>query len=271
MSNSLNEQEKKVIAQYSDFPEDKRLSYTKAHETEFIVTMYYLHKFLSAGAKIADIGAGGGTYTEALAEEGHFVDAIELTPNYVKQMREKFSGNDHIGVYEGNAKDLGFLETNTYDLVLAMGPIYSIKDFEDRKRACSEALRIAKPGAPVFVAFCLQDAPLIHEIFMSENPASEIKEIGYDRDRAIVTDNTGSSRLLDTMTAVDELIDAVCNEYGVKKVCRFAQDGLSQVISSSVNTMSDESYSEWVQYLIATAERPDLMGFSDHIVQVLAK
>lgn len=50
---------------------------------------------------------------EALAEEGHFVDAIELTPNYVKQMREKFSGNDHIGVYEGNAKDLGFLETNT--------------------------------------------------------------------------------------------------------------------------------------------------------------
>ena len=76
---------------------------------------------------------------------------------------------------------------------------------------------------------------------------------------------------MDTMTAVDELIDAVCNEYGVKKVCRFAQDGLSQIISSSVNTMSDESYSEWVQYLIATAERPDLMGFSDHIVQVLSK
>jgi len=31
------------------------------------------------------------------------------------------------------------------------------------------------------------------------------------------------------------------------------------------------SYKEWIQYLIATAERLDLMGFSDHIVQVLEK
>ena len=271
MTDNLNEQEKKVIEQYSGFPEAKRLSYTKAHETEFIVTMHYIHKFLSPGAKIADVGAGGGTYTKALADEGHFVDAIELTPNYVEQMREDFAGNDHINVFEGNAKDLSFLKDNEYDLVLAMGPIYSIKDFEDRKRACSEALRISKPGAPVFIAFCLQDAPLIHEIFMYENPALAITEIGYDRERARVTDNTGSSRLLNTIEVVDELIDAVCAETGAEKVCRFAQDGLSEVIAGSVNSMSEESYAEWIQYLIATAERPDLMGFSDHVVQVIKK
>lgn len=102
--------------------------------------------------------------------------------------------------------------------MLVMGPIYSMKDFDDRKRACKEALRIAKPGAPVFIAFCLQDAPLIHEIFMSEDPASEIAAIGYDRENALVTDNTGSSRLLDTISMVDELIDAVCKENDAHKV-----------------------------------------------------
>lgn len=35
MSKELTSQEKKVIEQYSGFPEGKRLSYTKAHETEF--------------------------------------------------------------------------------------------------------------------------------------------------------------------------------------------------------------------------------------------
>ncbi|MBP5183917.1 MAG: SAM-dependent methyltransferase, partial [Lachnospiraceae bacterium] len=60
-----HEQEKKVIEQYTDFPEKNRLTYTKANETEFIVTMHYLHKFLRPNAKIADIGAGGGTYTKA--------------------------------------------------------------------------------------------------------------------------------------------------------------------------------------------------------------
>ena len=271
MSDELNEQEKKVIEQYTGFPEWERLTYTKAHETEFIVTMHYLHKYLAPSAKIADVGAGGGMYTKALADEGYHIDAVELTPEYVNYMKERFARNDHIRVFEGNAKDLHFLKDNEYDLVLEMGPIYSIKDFDDRKRACKEALRIAKPGAPVFIAFCLQDAPLIHEIFMSEDPASEISCIGYDRETALVTDNTGSSRILDTISVVDELIDAVCKENDAQKVCRFAQDGMSQIINKYVNSMSEKSYSEWIQYLIATAERADLMGFSDHIVQVLRK
>lgn len=106
MQKELNEQEKKVIEQYSGFQEGKRLSYTKAHETEFIVTMHYIHKYLTPGAKIADIGAGGGVYTKTLADEGYSVDAVELTPAYVAQMKEAFQGNDKIAVYEGNAKDL---------------------------------------------------------------------------------------------------------------------------------------------------------------------
>ena len=267
----LNEQEKKVIAQYTDFPEGARLSYTKAHETEFIVTMHYLHKFLRDGAKIADIGAGGGTYTKALAEEGYSVDAVELTPRYVEEMRQLFAGSRNVRVYEGNAKDLSFLPADAYDTVLLMGPIYSISDFEDRKRACREALRIAKPGGVVFVAFCLQDAPLIHEIFMSDDPAAEIQTIGYDRETALVTDNTGSSRILDTVAEVDKLTDAVCAEGGAEKLCRFSQDGLSQILSQYVNAMSEDSFREWVQYLIATAQRPEFMGFSDHVVQVLKK
>ena len=101
-----------------------------------------------------------------------------------------------------------------------MGPIYSLKDFDERKQACKEALRIAKPGAPVFIAFCLQDAPLIHEIFMSEDPAGEITTIGYDCEKALVTDNTGSSRILDTIRVVDELIDDLCIETNAQKVCR---------------------------------------------------
>ena len=70
---------------------------------------------------------------------------------------------------------------------------------------------------------------------------------------------------------MDKLIDAVCKENDVQKVCRFAQDGISQLLSKYVNSMSEESFKEWIQYLIATAERNDLMGYSDHIVQVLKK
>ena len=266
-----NEQERKVIEQYSNFPEGKRLAYTKANETEFIVTMHYIHKYIVPAARIADVGAGCGSYTKVLADEGYFVDAVELTPRYVEEMKDIFAGNEMVNVLQGNAKHLPFMKDNEYDIVLLMGPIYSLKDFKERKAACQEALRIVRSGGYVFIAFCLQDAPHIHEIFMSENPAAEITYIGYDRENVLVTDNTGSSRILDTIASVDELIDAICAENDAVKVCRFSQDGVSQIISNSVNSMNEDSYKEWIQYLISTAERPDLMGFSDHIVQVLEK
>ena len=65
--------------------------------------------------------AGGGTYTKALAEEGYTVDAVELTPRYVEEMRQLFAGRRNVRVYEGNAKDLSFLQGDAYDAVLLMG------------------------------------------------------------------------------------------------------------------------------------------------------
>ncbi len=35
--------------------------------------------------------------------------------------------------------------------------------------------------------------------------------------------------------------------------------------------MSDASFAEWITYIIATGSRADLMGYSDHIVQILKK
>ena len=96
-----------------------------------------------------------------------------------------------------------------------------------------------KVAKKTLVSFVLQDAPLIEYIFQSENPAEEINEIGYERDTALVTDNTGSSIQLHTISAIDELTDKVLENLPVSKGPRFAQDGLSQVIRESVNKMSE--------------------------------
>ncbi|MBQ7429699.1 MAG: class I SAM-dependent methyltransferase [Butyrivibrio sp.] len=264
----LNELYKK---QYAGAVEEKRLFYTKANETEFILTKHYIHKYLKSAAKILDIGAGCGAYTQALAEEGFTIDALDLHPDNVARMKELFENKSNISVHQGNALDLHEFPNDVYDLVLELGPIYHLENNEQRVKAIKEAVRVAKEGAPIFVSFVLQDAPLIEYIFQSENPAEGIKEIGYERDTALVTDNTGSSIQLHTISAIDELTDKVLETLPVSKGPRFAQDGLSQVIKESVNNMSEESYNEWIQYLKATAERSDLMGYSNHVVQIFIK
>ena len=46
---------------------------------------------------------------------------------------------------------------------------------------------------------------------------------------------------------------------------------LIEVPEEALNNMSENSYNEWIQYLKATAERPDLMGYSNHVVQIFIK
>ncbi len=265
------ELEELYLRQYSGAGEEYRLFSTKVNETEFQLTMHYIHKYLKPGDKIIDIGAGCGVYTNALAGEGYSIDAIDLHPDNVARMKELFKDSKTINVHQGNALDLKDFRDNTYDLVLELGPAYHLHKTPERVAAIKEAARVAKKGAPVFVAFVLQDAPLIQYIFQNENPAEEIKSIGYERNTARVTDNIGSSIYLDTIPTIDELTELVLQEVPVTKGPRFAQDGLSHIIRESVNNMSEASYNEWLQYLIATAERADLMGYSNHVVQVFIK
>ena len=144
-------------------------------------------------------------------------------------MKDLFQDRKNVNICQGNALDLRDSSDGTYDLVLELGPIYHLKNVHERVVAIKEAVRVAKKGAPIFVSFVLQDAPLIEYIFQSENPAEEINEIGYERDTALVTDNTGSSIQLHTISAIDELTDKVLETLPVSKGPRFAQDGLSQV------------------------------------------
>ena len=257
--------------QYADGREENRLFCSKANVTEFIVTMNYIRKYLRPGARVIDIGAGMGAYSKTLAEEGYAVDALDLHPVNVARMRSVFEKTANVHVFQADARDLGGFGENAYDLALLMGPIYHIHNTEERLYAVGEALRVVKSGAPIFIAFCLQDAPLIQYVFQDKDPAAQLKTFGYDRQTATVTENTGSSIKVETISSVIAFIDRICEELPATKGPLFAQNGLSHTLRREINEMSDESYREWIQYLFATAERTDLIGYSNHVVQVLIK
>ena len=61
---------------YNKFNENKRLL-SRHGQVEYFVTNKYIHDYLFKGAKIADIGAGTGAYSIALAKEGYDVTAVE--------------------------------------------------------------------------------------------------------------------------------------------------------------------------------------------------
>lgn len=134
---------KEVINYYNTYDEDRRLT-RKSRLPEYLITMKYIKKYLKPNSKILEIGAGTGRYSIALADMGYEIDAVELVPHNIEIMQKKVKSEHRINIYQGNACDLSFVESESYDIVLLLGPMYHLFNNEDKHKAICEAIRQQK-------------------------------------------------------------------------------------------------------------------------------
>lgn len=100
---------------------------------------------LTPGAKLLDVGAGTGNYSQALALAGFRVTALE--PSQV--MRDQGQQHEHLTWAAGVAEELPF-EPDTFDgLVMTL----CMHHFSDWRRALNEANRVVGDGPFVFLSF----------------------------------------------------------------------------------------------------------------------
>lgn len=93
---------------------------------------------------VLDVGGAAGAYAGWLAGLGHRVHLVDPVPRHVAAA-SRLPG---VTAELGDARALSAADTS-YDLVLAMGPLYHLADREDRVRVLREAARVARPGAHV--------------------------------------------------------------------------------------------------------------------------
>ena len=152
-----------VIDFYNNYDEEGRLM-RKSRMPEYLNTMKYIEKYLSPDSKIIENGAGTGRYSLALAKRGYDVTAVELVPHNIDVMKKKVKSHHNIKIYEGNACDLSMFESETYDIVLLLGPMYHLFTDEEKYKAMSEAIRVAKTGGVIYSSYCNNDTS-IYKLF----------------------------------------------------------------------------------------------------------
>ena len=148
-----------VIDFYNNYDEEGRLM-RKSRMPEYLTTMKYIEKHLTPGAKIIEIGAGTGRYSLALAELGYDVTAVELVPHNIEIMKKKVKPHHHIKIFEGNACDMSVFKSDTYDIVLLLGPMYHLFNDEDKHKALGEAIRLAKTDGVIYASYCNNDTSM---------------------------------------------------------------------------------------------------------------
>lgn len=102
------------------------------------------------GARVLDIGCGGGLLSEALAREGAQVTAIDLAPELVKVARlHSLESGVQVDYRVQAAEDLAAEQPGTFDAVTCMEMLEHVPDPGSIVRACATLL---KPGGQLFLS-----------------------------------------------------------------------------------------------------------------------
>lgn len=230
---------------------DENARLTTPHgRVEFITTMHYIQQYLKPGQRVAEIGAGPGRYSAELARLGLRVDAVELLDKHYAKLKKRASQHALLTAHQGNALDLDMFEDETFDGALLLGPMYHLNDYMEQVRALSEAMRITKHGGYVFIAYCMQWPSLMTHGFKKGLP---------DMDPGAFTLYT-----MDTVIAMRE-------EFDIGIMGTIAVDGYANHIRDEVDAMDAETYREFVRQHLLTCERPELLGYSHHILDIWKK
>lgn len=252
---------------YNQYDEEGRLL-SRHGQVEYITTQKYIHAYLAGDRdrKILEIGAGTGRYSVALAQEGYEVTALELIGHNLEILRSKLNGTERIEALQGNALDLSAFEDESFDLTLLLGPMYHLYTREDKLRALSEAVRVTKRGGVVMAAYCMNEPTVVQYVFCG----GHLKEV---LDARLLTDDwhcVSEAKQLFDLIRTEEIaeLDAAVEVERVKLV---AADGATNYLRPFIDAADDETFAKWVEYHLAVCERQDLIGASNHTLDILRR
>ena len=118
---------------------------------EFHRTKEILSRYIDKGMVIYDIGGGIGMYAAWLAKKGNEVHLIELAENAVEYAKANIMQDCRFVAETGNALQVNRSDESA-DVVLLMGPLYHLRDREDRLQSLREAFRVLKKGGLLVAA-----------------------------------------------------------------------------------------------------------------------
>ena len=251
---------------YENYDEDGRLD-SRYGMVEFATTLRYIEKYLRPGMHILEIGAATGRYSHHFARQGYCVDAVELVQHNIDIFKSNTMMGETVTVTQGNAKDLSFMSDDTYDITLLLGPMYHLFTEEEKLQALAEAIRVTKKGGIVFAAYCMGDASVLMYGFVRGEIHNIIQSCKLDP----VTCKTFSEPwdLLELHRKED--IDALRSHFNVTQLHFLATDGYANHMRETLANMDDETFALYLRYHLATCERMDMVGYSNHTLDIFRK
>jgi 2-polyprenyl-3-methyl-5-hydroxy-6-metoxy-1,4-benzoquinol methylase len=262
-----------VIEKYYNDNVEAEWNRFERHPIEFEITKRILSGNLpQPPARIIDIGGGPGRYSIWLAGQGYDVSLFDLAQaniDYAQKMADRANVRlrEHI---TGNALHLSqYVENDTYDCALLMGPLYHLIEEEDRASVIRQTLACLKQGGSLISSFISGYAPII-DILKNypDKMNGNIQEyLAYLEDgRNIVSDDNPGFTTAYFMDP--KKIDAFMNNFNITKKGLFTVESILGPYENLLKSADTHTFDSCVELAMHFVEDPSCRACGEHLLYI---
>lgn len=249
----------------------QRLVQDAYHRVELDTTLHFLEKYLPARGLVLDAGGGPGRYTIELARRGYDVVLLDLAPANLAFARERIAeagvGERVAGTLEGSLGDLSQFASDSFDAVACLGgPLSHVLAAERRQQAVRELIRVARPGAHLFISV-IGRLSLLAEFARRFPEELEMPHFAPIRDTGDYAGGRGFTAC--HFYLADDLVAALRRE-GVEIQALVGLEGLGARHEEAVNALAEDParWAIWWETHLQTCTHPAVVDLSEHILLI---
>jgi S-adenosylmethionine-dependent methyltransferase len=238
------------------------------HQVEFELSKRYINRYVKPNDKVLDLGGGPGKYSLVLSQLGCNVTLADLSQNNVDFALKKAGelGLALNGV-QMDCRDLSAIEDEQFDHILCMGPMYHLKDENDRVTTINECMRKLKPNGTLFVSF-VSSYSFVWD-YLIRDPSLILDEDRHSQLRAIVEDkNFVGYGFSENFFIRPQDVLSFFQQFRLEKLHLLNCESFLYLRESELLNQPPEVVSAWLDLAEQVCEREDLLSLAEHLMYV---
>ena len=257
-----------VYKQYGDgMGEDSRATRSRSQSLEFHYTKQALDEYINNNTRVLEVGCATGYYAFNFADKCREYVGVDLFPPHIELFKQKIAGSgfSNISCFVGNAKNLDVVESDSFDVVCCLGPMYHLPPVE-RELVFAECSRVCKPGGVIAFAYInkigVYVGACVHDEYRSVYPNRKTNDF-------LLRQGTDDEKPGTFYFTMPEEIEAAAAKHGLVKLRNMGTD--SFITMSIVDKMDDETFEIYMELADEMVKHESCTGMSNHALLICRK